>query len=266
MPTISLAIASFHKDTYLVRSLKSVYSWVDEIILVYGSEKDDLIEDVKKLDTDKKVRIHFTDNPPMFHINKQKAIKRCTKDWIFQLDGDEVVTPELRKEILETLENHTDNDPVGYWIPRLNYFLGKPLRKGGQYPDPTIRLYKNSKAYLECKTVHEQAKVEGAVGHLHNDLLHYPYPTFRDFVYKWSKYGALESETASAHLKPSMWNFIMYMIIKPKLWFLKTYFRHKGFVDGFPGFIFSLFSALRYWLEYIRAYERHHLAETRSKS
>jgi len=51
-------------------------------------------------------------------------------------------------------------------------------------------------------------------------------------------------------VKPSIINALKYYIIYPKLWFLKTYFRHKGFIDGVPGFVFCLFSALRYWRIY----------------
>lgn len=256
--SISLAIATFNKDEYILRTIESVYSWVDEIIIVYGSPKDEKIKAIDKFDSQKKVTFHFTDNPPNFHINKQKAIKRCTKDWILQLDTDEVVSKKLGKEIVSTIKDHKDGDPVGYWMPRLNYFLGRPLRKGGQYPDPTIRLYMNGKGHLPAKSVHEQAVVDGPVGHLKNDLLHYPYPTFAVYLHKWLRYGSLEGDKERlSHVQPSLGMFMSYFIFKPTGWFLKTYFRHKGFYDGFPGFVFSLFSSMRFWIEYIKLYERH---------
>lgn len=256
--SISLAVATFNKDDFIIRTLESAYDWVDEIILVYGSPEDEKVAQMRAFDTAKKITIHFTDNPPMFHINKQKAIERCTKDWIVQLDTDEVISPELQKEIVTTLANHKEGDPVAYWMPRLNHFLGKPLRKGGQYPDPTIRLYKNGVAHLPCKTVHEQVEVKGTVGRLQNDLLHYPYPTFYTYLRKWSRYGDIDrGDVDMSSFRPSFGGIMSYFFIKPTWWFLKTYFRHRGYVDGFPGYVFSLFSGLRYWLEYIDMYERY---------
>jgi hypothetical protein len=55
--------------------------------------------------------------------------------------------------------------------------------------------------------------------------------------------------------KPSFANSIKYMIVLPKWWFFKTYIRHRGYTDGFPGFVFSLFSSIRYWITYIKLCE-----------
>lgn len=255
--SISLATVTFNKDKYILDTVKSVYDWVDEIIVVYVSP-DKKIDALKKFDTKNKITFHFKDNPPMFHINKQKALELCTKDWIIQLDSDEVVSEALGKEIRATIANYKEGDPVAYWIPRLNFFLGKPLTKGGQYPDKTIRLYKNGVAHFPCKTVHEQVDINGPVGDLKHDLLHYPYPTFRVYLEKWARYAALEADGAEIEsFEPNTASFISYFCVKPTSWFLKTFFRHRGYVDGFPGFVFSLFSGLRYWLEYIKMYERH---------
>lgn len=269
---LTAAYAVYNESRMIIRSLRSLYGWVDEIVIVDGESTDDTVSKIRKFDKDKKIRVITRENPPMFHINKQAAIDAAKGDWILQMDADELVSPELKDEILTVIHNghrenvlshndkqHNGSSPGnhqhdGYWIPRLNYFLGSPLRKGGQYPDMTIRLYKNGAGRLPCKSVHEQAEIAGSIGTLKNDLLHYPYPDFREFVSKWIRYAALEAELNKA-LKPSLWTFIQYFIVKPKMWFLKTYFRHKGFMDGFPGFVFALFSSLRFCAEYIVRYE-----------
>jgi glycosyltransferase involved in cell wall biosynthesis len=264
--SISLALATFNKDKFAADTVASAYDWVDEVIVVYVSP-DKKVDDLKRLDKDGKITFHFKDNPPMFHINKQRAIELCTKDWVLQLDSDEVVSPELKKEVLATIAAYKEGDPVAYWIPRLNHFLGRPLRKGGQYPDKTIRLYKNGVAHFPCKTVHEQVDVKGPIGELTSNLMHYPYPTFRTYLEKWARYGALEGDSTEVeHFKPSFTGVISYFFIKPPIWFLKSYIRHRGYVDGFPGFVFSLFSAIRYWLEYIALYERYVEREMNSKA
>jgi hypothetical protein len=49
--------------------------------------------------------------------------------------------------------------------------------------------------------------------------------------------------------------FLNYFLLKPSYWFLKVFLRHKGFRDGFPGFVFALFSALRFPVAYVKYWE-----------
>lgn len=332
---LSIAIAVHNEEKNIIRCLKSVYGWADEIVIVDGASTDNTIQILEEFSRKKSAEVNFerlgipraeqtptksgasshegglplesqnstssskiklirTSNPPMFHLNKQKAIEACTGDWILQLDGDEVVSNDLKKEILEIVNTKKKDSGVSadladpqnnvilasrrraqnpnkynfraYWLPRLNYFLGKPLRKGGQYPDYTIRLYRNGVARFPCKSVHENVEIiamgvpkRGApnkpqpqVGYLKSDLLHFPYPTFRQYLNKWHRYNQLEAEKLKKdNVKPSLGLFIDYVLIKPPVWFFRTYLRHKGFMDGIPGFVFSFFSAIRYWNIYM---------------
>lgn len=251
---LSVALAIHNEEKVIEKCLESIYELSHEIIVVDGKSTDQTVKLIKDFDKDKKIHIFHEENPAMFHINKQKAIEKCTGDWILQLDADEIVPSELAREIELVIKD--ENAFEAYEIPRLNFFLGRPLRKGGQYPDYTTRLYKKGKAKFPCVSVHEQVQIEGVTSVLKQDLHHYPYRTFGDYIKKWSRYARLEARLLyKLDTKPSIINFIKYMIVYPKWWFLKTYFRHKGFVDGFPGFVFSLFSSLRYWVTYIRLYE-----------
>ena len=133
--------------------------------------------------------------------------------------------------------------------------------KGGQYPDYTLRLYRRGKGRLPQKDVHEQAEVEGKVGYLKNALLHYPYKDFATYIKKWGRYNNLISTQIEEELKSK--NGITklgygfgYLFIKPAHWLLTTYGRHKGFMDSWQGFIFSLFSALRFPISYIEYLRR----------
>src|SRR3990167_178373 len=111
--SLSIAIATYNEEKNIKRCLDAVYDWVDEIVVVDGGSTDKTVEIIKKLDTDKKIKVHTTDNPPMFHKNKQKALDRCTKDWILQLDADEIVSPELKAEILATIRDQK-NEKVAF--------------------------------------------------------------------------------------------------------------------------------------------------------
>lgn len=253
MQKISVVLATYNEEKNIARCLESVKDLADEIIIVDGSSTDKTVEITKKYGA----KVTVTDNPPNFHVNKQKAIDKATKDWILQMDADEVVSKELAEEIRTKIEDRGSKGEVnGYWMPRKNYFLGRFLMKGGQYPDYTIRLYKNGKGRLPVKDVHEQALVEGKVEYLTHALLHYPYKNFNAYLSKWKRYNKLEA----GHIREALKNKnqfkkflygIGFLIIKPVHWFLTTYFRHKGFMDSWQGFVFCLFSALRFPASYL---------------
>ena len=129
--------------------------------------------------------------------------------------------------------------------------------KGGQFPDYTLRLYKKGKGRLPQKDVHEQAEVDGKVGYLEESLLHYPYRSFSEYFKKWQRYTDLISvqikdEQRKKTLFEKLFYSLVYLVIKPFHWFLITYIRHKGFMDLWPGFVFSLFSALRFPVSYTK--------------
>jgi len=250
--SLSVVLATYNEEKNLSSCLDSIKDLADEIVIVDGSSSDKTVEIAKKYGA----IIKITTNKPNFHINKQMAIDLATKDWILQLDGDEHISSELKDEIKEILEK----DPKefnGYWMPRKNWFLGRFLMKGGQYPDYTLRFYRKGKGHLPQKDVHEQAEVEGKVGYLKNALLHYPYKNFSHYLNKWNRYNILfaeqiKEEQSKKNIFQKIFYAFGYLIAKPGHWLLTTYFRHKGFVDGWQGFTFSLFSALRFPVSYIK--------------
>lgn len=250
--TLSVVLATFNEEKNLPDCLDSVKGLADEIIIVDGSSTDKTVEIAKKYGA----KVKVTDNPPIFHINKQKAIDMATKDWILQLDADEQVTPELAKEIKEVLSD--DSSVInGYWIPRKNYFLGRFLMKGGQYPDYTLRLYRKGKGQLPQKDVHEQAIVNGSVGYLKNPLLHFADRKFSRYLMRYGRYTDLivsQLKNKKAGYNPIV--VFKYILILPIWWFLLTYGRHKGFMDSWQGFIFSFFSALRFPVSYVKYIKR----------
>lgn len=254
MITLSAALAVRNEEKNLARCLSSLKDFADEIVIVDGESDDTTVQIAKKYGA----KVLSRPNKSNFHINKQVAIDNCRGKWILQLDADEVVSADLRKEIELIIHDESINPTSvnGYWIPRKNWFLGRFLMKGGQYPDYTLRLYKNGKGKLPQKDVHEQAEVEGEVGHLKKALLHYPYENFLAYLKKWNRYNLFASDLLSSELKhrsvlKKLEAVAMYMVIKPIFWFVWTYGRHKGFYDGWQGFVFSFFSALRFPASYI---------------
>ena len=255
--TLSIALAVKNEEENLRSCLSSIADIAGEIVVVDGGSTDRTVEIAKDFDA----KIIRTDNPPVFHINKQKALDACTGDWILQLDADEVVTPVLKQEIQHILETDTykkDEERIhGYYIPRRNYFWGHFMKKGGQYPDYVIRLVKRGYAKFPCKSVHEQIQIDGKIGYMKEPLLHYSYRTAEDY---WKKADAYTSLTAQnmkrSGVKISIGNWFIYTIIKPVYAFLNIFLRHKGFMDGWYGLVFAYWSALHYpiaWEKYAKS-------------
>lgn len=249
--SIALCLAVYNEEKFIRYALDSCIDWVDEVVIVDGGSKDETLAIMESYRSPK-ITVYHEDNPPMFHINKQKAIERAKSDWILQLDADEEVSTELRAEIQAIIGSHDSKQEsiVAYWISRKNLFLGRFLTKGGVYPDRTIRLYRNGVAHFPCKTVHENVEVKGIVGSLKSDLLHYADPEFGRYLARWVRYNKLDVQLLiDQHTQP---RFMQYCLWKPMGTFLSMYGRHKGFMDGWQGFVFAFFSSIRYIDIYLR--------------
>lgn len=289
MSKLSVVLATYNEEKNIGDCLESVKGLADEIVIVDGSSKDKTREIAKSFGA----RVLKTQNHPIFHVNKQKALEAAKEDWILQLDADERVTPELADEIKKvigmsereiesyqkTLSNRRlfmrhqkligardgvvgkeDGPYAAFFLPRLNYFLGKYLRYGGVYPDGVIRLVKRGKAYFPAKNVHEQIVVNGRVGWLQNPLLHIDSPNFKRYLQRNSRYiNLIKDELKRDKTTKGPIQFLDYFFVKPVLWFLMTQVRHKGILDGWRGTLFSFFSALRF----PRAYWRYLLSNSK---
>jgi glycosyltransferase involved in cell wall biosynthesis len=277
--TISVVLATFNEENFIVDCLKSVKGWVDEIIVVdeYSTDK------TKVLAQSQGAKVFEEKHEQIFHITKNKAIAKAKSDWILQLDADERITPEMKKEIIGILEGEYSGydswlsplrakinkivkifpepktllEPASaYWLPRKNFFLTRYLKNAGQYPDPVIRLFQKGKAVLPAKDVHEQMIVKGVVGWLKSDLNHFATPDFSRYLLRENRYSGLQARFyQEAGLKVNLGNTILFLFLKPAGTFLNLYFRHRGFMDGFPGFVFSLYSGLHHAFSYMKLWE-----------
>lgn len=243
---LSLCMATFNEEKFIHYPLDSAIDLVDEVVIVDGESTDKTVEKARSYG--RKVRIIKAKNLKMFHKNKQRALDATRGDWILQLDADEELSDDLKTEIQAILQDPSES--VAYWIPRKNYFLGRFLMKGGQFPDYTIRLYKNGVARFPCKSVHENVEIKGKIGHLKNPMLHYADPSFARYLKRWHRYNDLDA--AELRKKFQIILGIDYCIAKPLKTFLSMYFRHKGFMDGWQGFVFAFFSSIRFIPIYIK--------------
>lgn len=277
--SISVTLATFNEESVLADCLESVRDWVDEIIVVDGHSTDKTVEIAKKYGA----KVLLRENNPIFHVQKQIGNDAAKSDWILQLDADERVSKKQRDEIISLLNGRyfgysswisplklsinkiisifpmpqkLNKSADAYWLPRKNFFLNRFLKHTGQYPDPVIRLFQRGKAFLPCKSVHEQMEVKGVTGWLREDLEHFASPNFSRYLLREDRYSSLTaSELQRGGLKINLYNTLKYLFVLPISTFFRLYFRYRGFLDGFAGFVFSLYSGLHFAFAYMKLWE-----------
>ncbi len=251
-PKLSIALAVYNETDNLAACLESIKDIASEIVIVDGDSSDDTRDIAAKFGA----KVMVEENRSNFHINKQHAIDACTNNWILQLDADERVSTMLASEIQKTITS--TNPASAYYLKRRNYFLGRWMNKGGMYPDPVIRLFQKGKAHLPAASVHELMTVDGTTLWLDNDLLHIADPSFARYLLRSNRYTTLQADDWLKEKKigTSTLNILQYMIWKPLVRFLSIYLRHKGFMDGFPGFIFAWYSGLHIASSYVKYWEK----------
>lgn len=247
---ISAVLATFNEEKNITDCINSLKSFADEIIVVDGSSSDKTRELAQKLGA----KVIKTTNKQMFHINKNMAINEAAGPWVFLVDADERVSSSLAREIKDKVKSNPDEN--GFWVNRRNWYIGKFLKKGGAYPDSVIRLFKKDKGRLPQISVHEQVKIDGKVGRLKNDILHLADPDFARYLMRADRYTSQTAKEITS-LNPGfgLGTILKYTVFKPVYTFFLIYFRHLGFKDGFPGFVWAFFSGAHHFYAYIKYWE-----------
>lgn len=251
---LSVALAVYNEAENLSACLDSIKALAQEIVIVDGGSSDSTRDIAARYGA----KVIVEENRTNFHINKQHAIDACQNDWILQLDADERVSSMLLEEIKQVLNGDPKIAADAYYLKRRNYFLGKWMNKGGMYPDPVIRLFRKGRAHLPAASVHELMTVDGTTKWLQNDLLHIADPNFSRYLMRSNRYTSLQAEDwlKENQIGVSTGSILLYMIWKPVIRFFEIYLRHKGFMDGFPGFVFAWYSGLHIASSYVKYFEQ----------
>lgn len=166
---ISATIITFNEAANIREACASV-AWADEILVV-DSESTDATRDIAG-----ECGARVIVNPwPGFAVQKQFAVDAARHDWIFSLDADERVSPELEKSIRALGEKDESLLADGYRVARRAFYLGRWIRGGGWYPDYQLRLLRRTQGSWGPRLIHESVSMKpGArVETLSGDLLHY---------------------------------------------------------------------------------------------
>jgi len=219
--------------------------FADEILVIDSFSKDGTFETACTLAT--KVIQRTFDG---YGAQKNHAILNASHEWILLVDADERVTPELKSEIISTL-NLAKIKHNAFSIKRINHFMGQRVHYSGWRNDSVIRLFKKGVSKYDNRHVHEALKVEGTVGKLTHKLLHYSYKSFDEYMQKMNSYASLQAkdyDKKTGRLTP------YHFIIKPFWGFIKHYIVQSGFRDGVVGLTIGYVQGYVVFMRYIKVW------------
>ena len=244
MEPISAALITHNEEHNIAAALQSL-SWVDEIVVVDSGSNDGTLEICRQY-TDRIFHRDWTG----YVDQKNFAVKNARHPWIFSLDADERVSPELRGEIVDLSERGFSKP--GYKIPRVAFFMGRWIRHGDWYPDYQLRLFDRTKGKWEGGRVHESVKVRETPGYLKGDILHYTYRNLSDYLKRLEIYtnlAAFDYQQKGRRASPCT------LVFNPLAAFAKAYLLKRGFLDGTQGFAVAVMGAVSVFFKYAKLYE-----------
>jgi hypothetical protein len=164
------------------------------------------------------------------------------------LDADESLSEALEAEIWQIKKSGPAFD--GYTVPRLAQYLGRWILHSGWYPDRKVRLFDRRKAKWIGDFVHESVAVQGRVGHLQSNLLHFTCNSLSEHLKTMDGYTTLAAQEIVARGKtPGM----IELLFDPPWTFLRTYLLKRGFLDGAEGLAIAYMAAFYNFVKYSKA-------------
>jgi glycosyltransferase involved in cell wall biosynthesis len=256
---ITVIILSYNEVVNLPHALASVQPWADKVFVVDSGSNDGSIELARARGA---VVVHQDWLGYARQKNWALANLPIETSWVFILDADEAITPELRDELLATSARGGAAAADGYYINRLTYFLGKPIKRCGYFPSYNLRFFRKGKARYEEREVHEHMIVDGRTDRLRFLMLHEDRRGLEHFIAKHNRYSTLEAreltreqvlqrsdaagplETGIATRRWLKRNILPKLPFSGLWRFLYMYFIRFGFLDGVTGFRFCIMLAM----------------------
>jgi glycosyltransferase involved in cell wall biosynthesis len=227
-PPVSVIIHTLNEAEQIEDCLRTV-EWADEIYLVDSLSTDRTVQLVRE----KFPRARVEEREYLGAASvKNYAIDRAAHDWIYVIDADERVTPELRDELLRTLEGPLD--VWAYSVGRRNFMLGKEVRFSGLQRDRVTRLFHREHARYPNKRVHADLLVDGPTRDLRHKMLHFYIRSFDHMIAKMTRYASWSAAQMYIDGKTtSTWGIFSHTLGK----FVRDYVFNLGFLDGVRGLI-----------------------------
>lgn len=242
---LTVCMLACDEERALERALASV-AFADEVVVVVDAKSRDGSEAVaRRFGARVEVRAYAGDV-----LQKSFALSLARHDWALVLDPDEVVTPELAREIEAALARP---GVAGYELNRATHHLGRWIRHGDFFPDWKLRLVRRAHARYVGRDPHGRVEVDGRVERLAGELWHYSY---RDLADQIARIQFFSDEAAAALVREGARFRLRDLVLRPPARFLRSYFLKRGFLDGVPGFVIAVASGFYVFLKYAKLWEQ----------
>ncbi len=242
MATLSIIILTKNEQDNIIACIESA-KWATEII-VYDSDSTD---DTGKLAKEMGAKVVVDPVWEGYGMQRIKAQKQASCDWVLMLDADEIITDILKTEIQDKLK--INNTSIVYAIARLSFCFGRFIRHSGWYPDYVYRLYPRDKTQYNDAMVHEKLTIPSdmTIEKCKGDLLHYTYKDMNHYLVKSAHYAAIWAQDKKlSGKKTNLTTAVLHGIGC----FVKMYLLRLGFLDGKQGFLLALLSAHSTFVKY----------------
>lgn len=273
---VSLIILTYNEEANIEYCLQSVADWIGEIIIVDSFSTDRTLDICRKY-TDKIYQHPFENQAKQFNWALDNV--PITYDWVMRLDSDEMVTPELAKEICDLfgigdkdsrIKRQLTSDITGMYMKRRVYFMGRWMKHGDYYPMWFLRIFRKGKGRYEEITEEHIVLSEGRAMNLKHDFIDYNRKGLSFWVDKhnhWSVGEMLDTMAVMGDailppgtVKPSLFGSQeqrtrwlkknVYarapLLVRAFLYFFYRYFLRLGFLDGKEGLIFHFLQGCWY--------------------
>jgi glycosyltransferase involved in cell wall biosynthesis len=236
---------SFNEERNIRRTLEAVLPLADEIVLVDSFSTDMTTEIASSLGA--KI---FMESWKGYIEQTNSCLKKCRGEWILNLDCDEVASPELLESIKKILDLRFP--AAGYLINRRTFYMGKLLKYAWQ-PDRKLRLVRRDAA-PRCTgdNPHPVLQVDGKTGRCTGDLVHYSYDNFSAHMAQTQNFARQIAE--SYYLKGRKSGFSS-LLLKPPAAFFRRFVLQRACLDGVPGLMAAISSAVYSYMKYAFLWE-----------
>jgi ADP-heptose:LPS heptosyltransferase len=238
---LSALVITYNEEHYIKNVLADL-DFADEIIVVDSFSTDNTKKIVENAAKAKIIQNKFND----FTSQRNFAIDTAKHDWILFIDADEKFTPELKDEVIQTIQLKKTSS--AYLFYRTFMFEDQKLNFSGWQTDKIFRLFKKSKArYITERLVHEKLTVNGKISKLKNKLIHYSYTDYDSYKAKMISYGKFKAiEEFNKGVRPNFYHFVLHPTYK--FWY--QYVIRMGFLDGKKGYTICYLNALSVAVRY----------------
>lgn len=245
--SISAVIITLNEAHNIVRTLESL-AWCDEIVIVDSGSNDDTVA----LCEARGCRVVY--HPfSGFGEQKQFAVRLAAHQWVLSVDADEVISAELKNEIIEIFDQG-EIACAGFYLPRTLVFMGRVFRYGNENKHAFLRLFNREYGGFTNAQIHEGVKLNGKTMTLRGAMLHYSY---RDIGHYFSKFNQYTSMAAKELYAKGKTTSRVMIVLRLPITFFQTYILKANFLNGFPGFVWSLFCGIYPSVKYLKLYELH---------